>query len=71
MMPGDGFTKAQLRQVREIIREEIARADLRRVRGRLRLSPKRFRPCGTGHRMPKCWGSTINGPTGCYCGDGP
>lgn len=48
--------------IRRIVREEIEAALDRR-------KPKRKRrlPCGTGSREPQCWGSTIYGPSGCYC----
>ena len=47
--------------VRQIVRDELARARPANERKR------RCRPCGTGHRMPECWGSVIYGPQGCYC----
>ena len=46
--------------IRKIVREELATVH--------KPKKKRWRRCGTGDRMPQCWGSTIYGPDGCYCG---
>lgn len=45
--------------IRAIVRDEIARS----------LNPRRLRrrPCGAGNSAPRCWGSVIHGPHGCYC----
>jgi hypothetical protein len=58
------LSKEAIDQIRAVVREEIERAlEARRPKRRRRL------PCGTGSRVPECWGSTIYGPSGCYCWD--
>lgn len=53
------MTDADLKKLATYIAAELRKNPVPKVRKR--------RPCGTGARMPECWGSTIYGPKGCYC----
>lgn len=50
-------------------RAEIVALVRREVAAALGLKTRRVRPCGRGSSEPRCWGSCIYGPSGCYCRD--